>query len=214
MPLLEKVLQSLGLGKGGGVERCVACESRNLTVLAPGAYLCDDCGYEGGDGYAAYQQEQRFRAFDALDKEERHAGARGDLLEARRLLLAAKGSFESATSGNVRRILGDVISVLGDQSAGTDGHSEHETTLVTAEGYLLEASGLVRNAWYKLQGHPDGPLPSSVPEEGFWDRALGRLPLPSVKHQLEADKGILEANQMLETVERVLAEVFGVSNDL
>jgi hypothetical protein len=36
-------------------EACVVCESDSITELAPGAYKCKACGYEGGPGFAAYK---------------------------------------------------------------------------------------------------------------------------------------------------------------
>ncbi|TVQ94968.1 MAG: hypothetical protein EA397_00505 [Deltaproteobacteria bacterium] len=38
---------------------CIACGSTDLEVIAPGAYRCLICGYEGGPGFAALQAKQQ-----------------------------------------------------------------------------------------------------------------------------------------------------------
>jgi len=42
-------------------QRCEVCASPDLFELAADAYLCNACGYEGGDGYARYLQSKRKR---------------------------------------------------------------------------------------------------------------------------------------------------------
>lgn len=46
---------------------CIACDSREVRVLAPQVYSCLLCGYEGGPGHAAYLAEKKSAALDALD---------------------------------------------------------------------------------------------------------------------------------------------------
>lgn len=69
-------------------DRCVSCDSVRLSPLGPGRYRCQDCGYVGGSGMAAYQEQKQLEAVSALPTEDRLRGAIRDLEEARTLLRA------------------------------------------------------------------------------------------------------------------------------
>jgi hypothetical protein len=71
--------------------QCVACDSTDVLVLGPDAYRCG-CGYEGGEGYAAYQRAQRQDAFRALGVED---------LTARVIEVLEDGRFRLASVGRI-----------------------------------------------------------------------------------------------------------------
>ncbi len=79
-------------GGGGGADKkdsCIACDATDLAELAPGAYRCVPCGYEGGDGYAAYVEDNERARLRELDAAELKARAIKQLTDARFTLLAA-----------------------------------------------------------------------------------------------------------------------------
>lgn len=69
--------------------RCSACDDGDLEVLAPYAYRCLACGYEGGDGYVVWQAERRRAEHARLDGPTRRALAAS-------LIEAAHGELEGA----------------------------------------------------------------------------------------------------------------------
>lgn len=40
-------------------DQCVSCGSSNVQIQGPGAYICNVCGYEGGSGRAAMNQQKQ-----------------------------------------------------------------------------------------------------------------------------------------------------------
>ncbi len=50
--------------------RCVACQSEDLTTLAPFVYRCNGCGHEGGKRYAEYYAAQNRDRLAALSDAE------------------------------------------------------------------------------------------------------------------------------------------------
>lgn len=51
-------------------DTCVACNRKDITVLAPGVYRCNLCRHEGGDGYAAWKKRQADEARAELPVDE------------------------------------------------------------------------------------------------------------------------------------------------
>lgn len=76
--------------------RCSACDSEELEVLAPYAYRCLACGYEGGNGYAAWQAAQRRAEYARLDGPARRALATELVETAHRELEASRAASRDA----------------------------------------------------------------------------------------------------------------------
>ena len=86
MDFLKSLFGDAGrVGEGA----CIACEATDLTELAPQTYLCNVCGYEGGDGHAAYLEDRERVKLRELDVSELKKRAIKLLQDARFTLLAA-----------------------------------------------------------------------------------------------------------------------------
>lgn len=72
---------------------CVACDSKNLRLEAPGVYTCLDCGYEGGSRRAAWVREKQKKEVELFTREQRQARATALLREAHRLLRDADDGY-------------------------------------------------------------------------------------------------------------------------
>ena len=151
LQLIHSLLQSFAMNRAmkepSEGDQCVACEGRNVTLLGPAAYRCNDCGYEGGDGWAARAQAERAAAIRQMPVERRHASARQHLLEARRLLLAGVGEIERARSLSRLDIVG--LSPMSYGEVMGEGH-EKQDALTSGVGLLLEAKQLVQTAEVEL----------------------------------------------------------------
>jgi len=75
--------------EGSGLT-CLSCDATDVTELAPDAYRCNVCGYEGGDGYAAWQAQQNVAALAGQSEDALRARAIEEL-EAVRLMLVGVG---------------------------------------------------------------------------------------------------------------------------
>ncbi len=136
--------------EGSTGSSCTACDSANVHVFAPAAYRCLDCGYEGGDGYAAYKQGQKAASFEQLSAEERHARAHRKLLDAQRLLLSGIGDAQHAM-----KLSGlDIVGIGSQAYGGSAGEgNEKQMALTAAVGLLLEAKNDMVDA-QMLMGTP------------------------------------------------------------
>jgi len=212
--LILELIRSLKLGSASRAhisdESCVACDSADVTSLGPGAYRCNACGYEGGSGLAAMQEQNRLAQFDQMSPDERRESAQKDLLEARTVLTSCIGSLDS-----VRLMSGlDMVGVGGSGYAGTAGEgNEKQQALVSAQGYVFEAQNLLKDAWYKLQGHPGGALELDSPiDYTTWaldvhlDGLVGDLMMHGRIEQTRT-----QATQMLQAVEHALYTTFGIA---
>jgi hypothetical protein len=79
-------------------ELCIACNSNQVTLLAPMVYRCNACGHEGGDGIAAREEARRAAAVQRHDVALRRKSARRNLREARTLVSSALGTLEREMS--------------------------------------------------------------------------------------------------------------------
>ncbi len=86
-----------GLESRNEVFVCAACQSASVRMLAARVYLCLQCGYEGGPGMAEWMKIKRRQAMERLPAIERVSQARGDVREARTLLLSAQGTLRALT---------------------------------------------------------------------------------------------------------------------
>ena len=130
----QRMNEALRSGSSG--DQCTACDSRNVQQLAPGTYRCNDCGYEGGDGYAAYKEGERAAKFANLSPEQVHEQARSKLLNARSLLLSGIGDAKHAQQlSNL-----DLVGVGSQAYGGMAGEGmEKHNALTAAVGMMLEA---------------------------------------------------------------------------
>jgi len=154
----------------GPSERCVACDGDDLTVVADDVYRCNTCGYEGGDGLAAYLEGQERAQVLAMAPEARRAAARRHLEGARSMLLGAEGTMKSADGWSKLDIVG-----LGGASsmggAGEGGQRKHtELQAVLAE--MLTAKRDIDRALFELHGDDSAAASEFDAEIGYgWTSA-------------------------------------------
>lgn len=128
-------------------QQCVACDSPNTTLVGPAAYRCQDCGYEGGDGWAALARQKREAGFAQMSPEQRRESAKRDLIEARTLLLSGVGELERAASLSRMDMVG--LSPYAHAEVAGEGHEKH-AAMTSGVGLLLEAKQLAQDAQAKL----------------------------------------------------------------
>ena len=123
-------------------EECVACDSKNVTILGEGTYHCNDCGYEGGSGVAKMQEDAHRATIAAMSDEDKKESGIKDLLEARTLLKAAQGTLSHVGTLSV-------IDIAGSGGMGDRGNAKQQD-LVSAVGELMRAQAHIRDASLKL----------------------------------------------------------------
>jgi|GEM_PF-5384603 len=77
-------------------DRCVACNSKDITTIFDNAYECNACGYKGGSGLKEKQDNQRLDFVRKMDQQERKQWALQTLDSAAALLLACEGDVKGA----------------------------------------------------------------------------------------------------------------------
>ena len=204
--LLGRKLAKAGAEASGG-EVCIACDSKNVTVLAPAAYCCNECGHEGGDGYAAYKRAQRNASFAAMSEADRRTGARADLLEARRVLTSAIGDLGRAATAS-----GFDMAGMGG-TFGEGGGGEKQSAFTSATGLLHEARNLIDDAKAKLGIVVDGQMPAA---EGGNDYLVWSADIyfdnifTDIQFHTKIAKVSADAKRVLEAVEKTLLAEFGI----
>lgn len=115
-------------------EECVSCGSKNVTILGPGNYRCNECDYEGGSGMAVKQDQEQRQRIEAMDPAERHASGIKDLHEARTLLSAMLGSGVA---------IGESSSAIGVAQSNLAQAKQHMqlASLKLNDGYLALPGG-------------------------------------------------------------------------
>lgn len=194
--------------EGSSGERCIACDSTDVTVLAPAAYSCNQCSHEGGDGYAAYKRAQRNASFEALSTAERRTGARDDLIEARRLLVSAIGDLTRAAHASGF----DMAGMGGSLSEG--GGGEKQSAFTSATGLLHEARNLIDDAKAKLGKTVDAAMPAADGGDDYlvwsadiyFDNIFTDIQFHTKIASVSAD-----ANRVLKAVENTLQVEFGIN---
>ena len=119
---------------------CVACGSKEVTVVAEGAYRCDACGYEGGSGLAKLQDEAHVKGIEAMSDEDKRRTGIADLKQERSLLMGAQGTLAGAAR----------LSVMDMAGGGGDRGQGKQSELVSAVKDMLEAQHHFRDAVLKL----------------------------------------------------------------
>ncbi|HJN75450.1 MAG TPA: hypothetical protein QGF58_16090 [Myxococcota bacterium] len=137
---------------------CVACGSKKLDELAPKAYRCLSCGYEGGSGLAAAHEAAARREVDRLSPERKRAKARKELEDARSLLSAATGTLDGAVIASVHDIIG-----IGSDPSGIAGEgSEKQQLMQRALQDAEQARALIKDALYLLGDDADAGRPEDI----------------------------------------------------
>lgn len=114
----------LGKRRKSGGPTCVACDSGDLVQLAPGAYRCSQCGYEGGPGFAAYQAQKQVAALQALPALQLQRNAREQLARVRSLISSIEPSTETIATRK-----------SGPQQIAEAGEGVMEATETVAEAF-------------------------------------------------------------------------------
>ncbi len=210
MRLLRNTIQFVRLFLANRAEisddQCVACDCQDLTRLSEAVYRCNQCGYEGGSGYASWKQSAHTRRLLALPPEARMERARENLLEAQRTLLSGSGDLGGASSHSNFNVL------EGHASSATE-ESEIYQQMNNAARMLMEAEALIRDACILLYGENgensvldtkrpkhakhalEMRMDSALTDLTFWTREL---------------KMTRKAKALQHTTERTLSDVFGV----
>lgn len=130
-------------------EECVSCGSREVQVQAAGAYVCQNCGYEGGSGRAAMREQTLAERYASLSPQARLEAVTDHVRTAARILSNYNGA---AAAGNA------AVAVLGvDELTRDEGldatrstvaddlcaaASELELAATIAGGEVVLANGL------------------------------------------------------------------------
>jgi hypothetical protein len=128
---------------------CLSCNSTDLESLAPDAYRCGTCGYEGGDGLAAWIAERKRSEIAAMSPEQRSALARENLSAARNVLVgAAHIDGDSLYQNRPETILPpEVHLALGlELNAGAERIAEEERIAGARFRELMESERLLEQA--------------------------------------------------------------------
>jgi hypothetical protein len=99
MSLADLLRRAFGRAPKPTGPTCLACDSRQVEMLAHAAYRCHACGHEGGDGLPAYLADRRRSELLALPEAERLALARRNLEAARNLLTGVDPSWAPISDG-------------------------------------------------------------------------------------------------------------------
>lgn len=190
-------------------ECCVACNSTDVTILAPQAYRCNVCGHEGGDGYGAWQRQNRDAAIQKMPMEQRRQGARRDLLLARDALQGVAGDLAGARNMSAM----DIAGIGGTAYAGTDGEGGEKQRLVTtATQGILEARNLVQDARVKLGVQMDTTLAETDRQDSYalWaaDLHMDNM-FTDLAYHAKIERMAQESQRMLTMIEEVLIREFG-----
>ncbi len=114
-------------------DRCVSCDSMDITQIGHNAYECNTCGYEGGSGLKATQDSQRLDFVRNMNYQQRRQWSQQNYQNARTLLLSSAGDINAARQYSRR---GKV--------------NEEQKEINNALGLLAEAQKLIQDAEYGL----------------------------------------------------------------
>ncbi len=121
---------------------CVACNTKNVTILAPSVYRCNQCGFTGGSGMAEYQQQILRERAARMTPKERYLSALQDLRDARLALLGVEGLLQNAANLSTMDMVG--------MGGGLERGQAKQTALGAAIGQMRQAQEQIRTASTKL----------------------------------------------------------------
>lgn len=98
-PVVISWIKGLFVGASSNAGRCLVCSSADLSELAPEAYHCNGCGYDGGDGYAAFLADKERTRLRVLDIDAVKKLVHATLRNARLTVIAALGGMCDDESG-------------------------------------------------------------------------------------------------------------------
>jgi len=133
---------------------CVACQSRDCTLLAPAVYRCNKCGFEAGSGMPAYRKALALAQIDAMDPKARFESALADLRESRLALLGAQGLLDNAGVMSAM----DIVDL-----ENLDRGSAKQSVVVAAAREMQRAGNCIEQASAKLrQQLTEGPVKAEL----------------------------------------------------
>lgn len=186
---------------------CVACSARDVTMLAAGVYRCNQCGFTGGSGMAAYQRQLEAQRAAEMSPQQRYQSALQDLRDARLALLGVEGLIQDASTSSTM----DMVGVGGGWERGQAKHS----ALGAAIGQMRQAQERIRSASSKLSmshmapeeigvdfGSAEFALDASFVADNFLVDLAVHLRIEKIREQ---------SQRMLHAVEQSLARLEAVS---
>lgn len=148
-------------------DQCVSCGSGNVQVQGPGAYVCMACGYEGGSGRAAMNQQKQAERYVELAPDARLGLVTDHVRTALRILADVKPHGAVDVAAGVASELdllsgaeGYDASVAGVASALSQAATELRTAQAIAGGPIVLANGMAVDAHgveRSLLGAQDSP---------------------------------------------------------
>ena len=179
-------------------DRCLACNSVNLTWLDTAAYRCHDCGLEGGSGLGQLKQRRRIESAMTLPPEERRSQALKTLGDARAMVVGAQGTLQAAHSYSMYDIAGF--------SADRGARKQHE--LFSAVSELIQAQRLVQIATNLLgqTSQPDDLGVDFLSTAFLLDTTFDNLLTDLAVHQ-EIERLRRMAQDMLEALDTAIAQL-------
>ena len=168
--LIQSVLFARAMHADISDEECIACSATggDLETLAPNAYRCKACGYEGGSGHATWLEQKRTRKLLDVDEDRRRPLARKKLKEAMRLIVSGRGDISSSQSSGAL----DLMGIDGQALYGGEGNAKYNI-MMTAMRAISEAEQLARDAFILLYGASEtNPERVSADAPGFIGAAM------------------------------------------
>lgn len=134
---------------------CVACGSAELEALAPRAYRCAACGYEGGEGYAELADVKTRAAYDDWSTAQLVEHVRAQLNEARAALMSVAGLPQTGTVAELDDRIGrSTVRARYDVSAEGEWESLRSIAL-EREGAVAKAAAGLHSATLTLDALVD-----------------------------------------------------------
>ncbi|MEL6177690.1 MAG: hypothetical protein AAFS10_01995 [Myxococcota bacterium] len=167
--------------------RCVACESTQLDNLAKAVYRCQTCGYEGGEGRAAWLREQKRAQWEGLSSFQRRELSERKLHEARELLTRALSELEFAQQRMGGLLPGGGGGLL--KAYAREVMNEVQPQALRAFKAVIQGRELLEDAaWLKgqTQNLAHNERSQELPDS-MWDGAFA-LPVEGVRSSLEQTK--------------------------
>lgn len=150
MPFWSRFFNS----KNTNENACVACGGDSLTILAEKTYQCNQCGYEGGEGYASYRQNKVEGALAQLSDAELYNRLCHQYESCRLSLVAVLEDDEPFSSEGLVSQLLTPSSREVEQELAAQRRRERERNLLEARNNGLRVQSLLR-AWSRRMSAPD-----------------------------------------------------------
>ena len=160
-----------GNDDAGGAQSCISCDSKDVAEIAPSAYRCNMCGYEGGDGYAAFQSQQQISRLANRSEDELRVRALDELEQCRLMLVGVGGQVDTSVLGRAAsvgsgieiaagvtlRIAAGGMGGIGGGAIGRAEAEERERLVQQRRMDLIEACGTARKLQLTLRAWASKP---------------------------------------------------------